>query len=290
MNKSEWDALCASAPVLLDGAWGTELQARGLPPGQGADEWNVSNPEGVEAVARAYVEAGSKIILTNTFGASSIMLERSGLAARADEINQVGAQLSRRAAGNQARVFGSIGPSGKMLLMGDVTEEELLATFYAQAHALAEGGVDGLVIETMADLDEAEIAVRAGVETGLPVVVSMVYDSGPDKDRTMMGITPEQAAERLVDAGAFAIGANCGQGVEGFLPICRRYRAVTNLPLWMKANAGLPAVQDGKVVYHTTPESFAEVALQLREAGATFIGGCCGTSPAFIAALSARMA
>jgi len=278
--------LCASSPVLLDGAWGTELQALGLPPGEGSDAWNLSHPDAVESVARAYVEAGSGIILTNTFGASSIMLARSGLAERADDINRLGAELSRRAAGDTVYVFGSIGPSGRMLMMGDVTAEELHAGFLAQARALQEGGVDALVIETMSDLDEAEIAVRAAVETGLPVVASLVYDAGPDKDRTMMGVSPAQAVDRLGPAGISAIGANCGQGAEGFIGICRAYRDVTDLPLWMKPNAGLPEMVDGKTVYRSEPRSFAETAATLCREGASFIGGCCGTSPAFIRALA----
>lgn len=289
MTRNGWMTLCKSEPVLLDGAWGTELQAKGLPPGEGSDLWNDSHPDDVEAVAASYVEAGSRVILTNTFGASRIMLDGHGQGDRATEINRIGAALSRNAASDRAKVFGSMGPCGKMLMMGDVEEDDLLAAFTEQATALKEGGADALVIETMADLEEAVLAVKAALTTGLPVVASMVYDSGADKDRTMMGVTPEQAAEALVEAGAWAIGANCGQGPEGFIPICERYRAVCDVPLWMKPNAGLPVIVDGKTTYEMTPPEFAEFALRLRDAGATFIGGCCGTSPAFIAALADRI-
>ena len=289
MTREDWLTLCEDAPILLDGAWGTELQARGLPPGEGSDLWNDSHPDDVAAVAAAYVDAGSRIILTNTFGASRIMLEGHGQGARAAEINRQGAALSRRAAGQRALVFGSIGPCGKMLMMGDVEEDDLLAAFTEQASALKEGGADALVIETMADLEEATLAVKAALTTGLPVVASMVYDSGPEKDRTMMGVSPEQAAEGLAEAGAWAVGANCGQGPETFVAICERYRKVCELPVWMKPNAGLPEVVDGKATYRMTPADFADTALRLHDAGATFLGGCCGTSPAFIAAMADKM-
>lgn len=289
MMRDEWVALCAEGAVLLDGAWGTELQSRGLPPGEGSDLWNDSHPDDVEAVAASYVEAGSHIILTNTFGASRIMLGAHAQGDRAPDLNRIGATLSRRAAGTRARVFGSMGPCGKMLMMGDVEEDELLAAFTEQATALKAGGVDGLVIETMAALDEAVLAVKAALTTGLPVIASMVYDSGADKDRTMMGVTPEQAATALAEAGAWAIGANCGQGPEGFIPICQRYRQACDLPIWMKPNAGLPVMVDGRPTYEMTPQEFADIALRLRDAGTTFIGGCCGTNPSFIATLADRL-
>ncbi|MCP5517659.1 MAG: homocysteine S-methyltransferase family protein [Verrucomicrobiales bacterium] len=284
------EELLSRGLVLLDGAWGTELQARGLVPGECPDHWNLTAPERVAEVARAYVEAGSRVILTNTFGANSLCLAAHGLAAQAAAINTAGARISRTAAGSAAKVFGSMGPSGKMLMMGEVSPEQLQAAFAEQAGALATGGADGLVIETMADLEEAKLALAAARTTGLPVVVCMVYDSGKDKNRTMMGTTPEQAAEALTAAGADVIGSNCGQGVEGFVGICRRLRAATDLPIWIKANAGLPTVEGGKVVYHTSPEAFAAHLPALREAGAAFVGGCCGTNPAFVRALSKRLA
>jgi 5-methyltetrahydrofolate--homocysteine methyltransferase len=163
-------------------------------PGEAPDLWNLTHPKEVAAVARAYVEAGSEIILTNTFGANRIRLTESGGADRLKEINLAGVALSRKAAGKRALVFASIGPSGKLLTNGDVTEEELRAAFTEQAEALVLGGADGLVLETMQDLEEAKLAVAAAKATGLPVVASMVFDSGKDKDRTMMGTTPEQAA------------------------------------------------------------------------------------------------
>ena len=283
------EKLLTERPVILDGAWGTQMQARGLEVGAHPDAWNLTSPEKVEEVARDYIEAGSRIIITNTFGATSFCLKRHGLDDKVVEINRAGAEISKRAAGDRGLVFGSIGPSGVMLMMGEVAPDALQASFAEQAQALADGGVDGFVIETMSDPEEAALAVIAAKSTGLPVVACMVFDSGADKDRTMMGTTPEQAVEKLQAAGADVIGSNCGQGIAGFIPVCKRMRAATDLPLWMKATAGLPEMIDGKTVYTQTPEAFAEAAVGLVEAGADFLGGCCGTSPDFIRALTAKL-
>jgi methionine synthase I (cobalamin-dependent) len=277
-------------PVLIDGAWGTELQKQGLKPGESPEALNMNNPEIVEAVAKAYVDAGSRIIITNTFGGTCFTLERHGLADKVAEVNTAGAEISKRAAGDQALVFASVGPTGKMLMMGDVTEDELFDAFSGQAQALAAGGADGLVIETMSDLEEAKIALKACKATGLPVVASMVYDAGADLDRTMMGVTVEQATTELTEAGADVIGSNCGQGIEGFVKLCATMKANTSLPIWIKGNAGLPEMTDGEAIYKTTPEEFASFAKPLIEAGADFIGGCCGTSPDFIRTVKSTLA
>jgi methionine synthase I (cobalamin-dependent) len=274
--------ILAAGPVLTDGAWGTQLQARGLGAGEVPDLWNLTHPDRVLEVAKAYADAGSQIILTNTFGANRVRLTEAGLAGSTREINEAGARISRAGAG-PALVFASIGPSGKMLMNGDVTAEELMAAFTEQAEALALGGADGLVVETMADLEEARIAIGSAKKTGLPVVASMVFDSGREKDRTMMGVTPEQAAGALIKAGADVIGANCGQGIAGFVKICARLKAAAGAhPVWIKANAGLPEMREGRAVYSTTAAQFAGYIPALIQAGADFIGGCCGTSPEFI--------
>jgi methionine synthase I (cobalamin-dependent) len=282
-------SLMEGGPVLTDGAWGTQLQAKGLQGGECPDLWNLSHPEHVTAVARAYVLSGSRIILTNTFGANKLRLAGYGLSDQAVDINKAGVAISRAAAGNQALVFASLGPSGKMLMMGDTTEEELLAVFTEQARAMAEGGADAIVIETMADLTETKLAVTAAKATGLPVVACLVFDSGKNKDRTMMGNTPEQVAAALTEAGVDVIGANCGQGISGYVGVCKRMRAVTTLPLWIKANAGLPEMVAGVPVYRTTAGEFADHMPALMHAGANFIGGCCGTSPDFIAACKTKL-
>lgn len=284
------EKLIPSGPVVTDGAWGTQLQARGLAIGEFPDAWNLTHPERVSEVARAYVNAGSRVILTNTFGANRIRLAEHSLADRVVEINRRGVEISRAAAAGKAAVFASIGPSGKLLLNGEVTANELQAAFEEQAVALAQGGAEALVVETMSDLEEAKLAVAAGRTTGLPVVACMVFDSGKKLDRTMMGTTPEQAAQELGTAGADVIGANCGQGIGGFLPICQRLRAATNRPIWMKPNAGLPQLVKGRAVYAGTPEDFAGQVPALIAAGAIFIGGCCGTSPEFISAICRRLA
>jgi 5-methyltetrahydrofolate--homocysteine methyltransferase len=281
--------LLAEKPVITDGAWGTQIQNLGLEAGACPDAWNLENPTAIEKVAASYVEAGSRIILTNTFGASRIMLERHGLSAKAAAINRAGAEISRRAASDKALVFGSIGPSGKLYFTGEISEQDLSDAFEEQAMGLAEGGVHGIVIETISELDEAKIALRAARKTGLPVVVSMVYDSGQEFDRTMMGTTPEEEASNLKNEGADVIGANCGMGIEFILTVTKRLRAATDLPLWIKPNAGLPEVADGKVTYNITPTQFSAHALKVRAAGADFIGGCCGTSPAFIRELKSAL-
>ncbi len=270
--------------MVTDGAWGTQLQAHGLAQGEFPDLWNLSHPERVLAVARSYADAGSDLILTNTFGGNRFRLGEHAPLEQLCQINIRGVEISRQAAQGRTRVFASIGPSGKLLLSGEVTPEDLAKAFAEQAEALASAGADGLVVETMSDLEEATLAVKAARETGLPVVACVVFDSGKEKDRTMMGNTPEQVAQALASAGADVIGANCGQGIAGFVPICRRLKAATDRPIWIKANAGLPRIVEGKTVYETTPQQFAGYVPELIEAGASFIGGCCGTSPDFIAA------
>lgn len=281
MNRfADW---LAGGPLLTDGAWGTELQKRGLAPGECPDLWNLRHPDRVEAVAGAYCDAGSRIILTNTFRANAVSLPDADIRA----INRAGVEISRRAASGRARVVASIGPSGKMLLSDEISADALAEAFTAQAQALAEAGADALLVETMSDVAEARIAVRAALSTELPVIVSFVFDSGRNKDRTMMGATPEQVAEAMAAEGADGVGANCGAGIEGFIPICRRLRAACDLPVWIKPNAGLPVMEGGQITYGTTPEQFAAHVPALMEAGASFIGGCCGTSPAFIRAMAA---
>jgi 5-methyltetrahydrofolate--homocysteine methyltransferase len=268
---------------------GNRAAKKGLKPGESPEALNLERPEIVEAVAQAYVDAGSRVIITNTFGGTTYTLEHHGLADRVEEVNRIGAEISKRAAGDKALVFASMGPTGKMLMMGDVTEEELFNAFSVQVKALAAGGADGLVVETMADLEEATVALKAAKETGLPVCVSMIYDSGAELDRTMMGTTVEQAVEDLEEAGADIIGSNCGQGIEGFVKLCARMKAATELPIWIKDNAGLPEMVNGATVYKTQPADFAAFAQPLLDAGADFIGGCCGTSPDFIRALKVAL-
>ena len=282
----EW---LAGGLLITDGAWGTELQARGLPAGTIPDAWNLTHPDQVESVARAYAEAGSQVILTNTFRANAIAMKGAS-ESDLDAINRAGVALSKKAAG-QALVFASIGPTGKMLLSGDMTSEQAAEAFSAQARSLASAGADALLVETMSDIEEARLAVKAARSTGLPVVVSFAFDSGKNKDRTMMGSTPEVVAAAMIEAGADAIGANCGVGVELAVAICRRLKAACDLPIWIKPNAGLPTIEGSAIRYGTSAEFFASHFAALNEAGASFLGACCGSTPDFIRALvSARRA
>jgi 5-methyltetrahydrofolate--homocysteine methyltransferase len=279
----------AGKVTIADGAWGTELDKLGCPAGFCREEWNVTNPDLVGKVAKSYVDAGAKIILTNTFGANRFVLGKHNRADKVAEFNRAGAAISKKAMGGRGHVFASIGPSGKLIMMGEVAEAELFDAFREQAEALAEGGADALVVETMTDITEATTAVRAAKSTGLVVAASMTYDSGKDRTSTMMGVTPEQAADALSKAGADIVGCNCGIGIENYIRVAAKLRAVTNIPIWVKANAGMPEVVDGKVTYRMTPPDFALKAKELVKAGANIVGGCCGTSPEFIRALAGSL-
>lgn len=284
MNRlREW---LADEPLIADGAWGTQLQACGLPLGTTPDLWNLTHPERVEAVARDYVEAGSQVILTNTFRANAIAMEGD-----LKSINRAGVAISKRAAAGCAMVFASIGPTGKMLVAGEIDAEHAYAAFADQATALAAAGADALLVETMSDIEEARLAVAAARHTGLPVIVSFAFDSGKNKDRTMTGATPEAVAAAMLEAGADGVGANCGVGVEHAATICRRLHAACDLPIWIKPNAGLPRMEGTTIRYDVSAEFFASHYAALRDAGGSFLGGCCGSTPAFIRALvSARCA
>jgi 5-methyltetrahydrofolate--homocysteine methyltransferase len=267
---SEW---LAGGPLIADGAWGTELQKHGLALGASPDSWNLTHPERVEAVARAYVEAGSQVILTNTFRANAIAME-GDLAG----INRAGVAISKRAAAGRALVFASIGPMGKPLgrppTAGAIAREEAHEAFAAQAEALAAAGADALVLETMSDIAEARVAVVAAKSTGLPVIVSFF----------MLDASPEAVAAAMVEAGADGVGANC-VGVEQAASLCGRLRAACDLPIWIKPSAGLPKREGTTVRYGVPAEYFASHCAALRDAGASFVGGCCGTTPDFIRAL-----
>lgn len=276
-------------PLITDGAWGTELQRLGLAPGENPDAWNLEHPGRVEQVARAYVEAGSQIILTNTFRANAISLPGHS-AAEVGAINRAGVAIScRAAAGTAVRVVASMGPSGKLLAAGEVTPARISEAYAAQAAACAEAGAGALLLETFSCPDEASLALAAARATGLPVIVSFVFDSGRNKDRTMIGATPEQVARRMEDEGASAVGANCGLGPGGFPPLSARLRNACELPIWIKPNAGLPEISGGEARYTLAPGDFAAFLPALLDAGACFIGGCCGASPACISALAAEL-
>jgi len=269
--------------LLADGAWGTEFFKRGLMQGSPPDEWNLTHPEIVREITRDYLDAGASVILTNTFGANRFRLEAHGLSGKVREINIRAAELAREVVGQRVVVAGDIGPSGRIMALGEVTSEDLAARFTEQARALRDGGVDWIVVESMADADEMEIAVRAASDAaGVPVVASMTYNRTPRGYRTMMGNSPETCVRKAESAGASLIGANCGTGIEDYVPLAPVLRALTSQPLWMKANAGVPQLVGGRVTYPLTPEQYASFVPALIEAGVDVIGGCCGTDPRFI--------
>ena len=281
----------SESPVLVsDGAWGTELYARGMTVGECPELWCVDHREDVLAIAKSYIDAGSDIIGTNSFGGTSFKLEAFGVADRAAELNEVAAAISREAAGAGAFVIGSVGPTGKMLLMGDVSEEELYEGFREQAVALALGGADACCIETMSAIDEAALAVRAVKEhTDLEAICTFTFEKTVnDEFRTMMGVSPTEMAAAIMDAGADIIGTNCGNGMERMVPIVKELRAAApTQPILVHANAGMPVNRDGKDVFPDTPGTMADLTQELVSAGACIIGGCCGTSPEHIAAIAA---
>ncbi|MDX2112030.1 MAG: homocysteine S-methyltransferase family protein [Verrucomicrobiota bacterium] len=279
--------LLAQGPVVLDGAWGTELQKLGLRPGACPEAWNLEQPERVRQVAQSYVDAGSNVILTNTFGGSRLALARHDRAECVAAYNRAGVELSRSAASGKALVFASIGPSGCMLAAGDVTEQELSDAFAEQVAALAGAGADGLVLETFGDAEEAQLALAAAKASGLPVVLSLTYLYGAHADRTMSGLTPEQQVQ-LFEA-ADVLGINCGNGPAAFAPLIARIRAGTAKPIWCKPNAGLPVEVDGAFVYKETPAQFAQAATALIASGANLLGGCCGSTPGHIAAICSQI-
>jgi 5-methyltetrahydrofolate--homocysteine methyltransferase len=280
---------CATIRV-SDGAWGTELQGKGLPGGTAPELWNVENPEAVEAVAMSYVEAGSDVILTNTFGGNRFALSPHGAGDRVRELVEAGAAISRKAAGPNVRVFGSIGPTGKIVMMGETPEEELASAFREAASALARGGADAIVLETFNELAELRIALQ-GVKgvCDLPVIASMTFASGPERTATMMGNTPADLAAAAEADGADAVGANCGSGPDNYVKVTELLRSATDLPIWVKPNAGIPTIVEGKTVFPMGPQEFAAYAPKLIAAGANFVGGCCGTNPDFIRAILAAV-
>jgi 5-methyltetrahydrofolate--homocysteine methyltransferase len=277
--------------LVADGAWGTEFFKRGLMQGCPPDEWNLTHPEIVREITREYLEAGSDIILTNSFGANRFRLEAHGLSDKVRDINMTGAALTREVAGTNAIVAGDIGPTARFLPLGETTAEELYTVFAEQAGSLAEAGVDWIVVESMTDMEEMAVAVRAASETThLPVVASMTYNRTPKGYRTMMGNTPEACVKRAEEAGASVIGANCGSGIEDYVPLAPLLRGLTRLPLWIKANAGIPQILNGKVAYPLTAEQYAAFVPSLVEGGVNVIGGCCGTDPGFIREVGRKLA
>lgn len=279
--------ICASGPLLTDGAMGTQLDAKGLPAGQAHELWNIENPQAVAQVHTAYAQAGSQVVLTNTFGSNPIVLAGHDLASRTADLNKAAAEIAAEAVGPDVLVFGSVGPSGKLLLSGDVSEDDLLKAFGEQIKSLGDAGVAAIVLETFADVDEAAAALRAAKDNcDVPVIVSFSFAAGADNDRTIMGADAGQIVDQLGPLGADGFGANCGVGPDLAVGLAQRYRKVWQGPLWIKPNAGVPQLIKGQTIFSAGPSEFAQQIPPIIEAGANFIGGCCGSTPEHIRALA----
>jgi methionine synthase I (cobalamin-dependent) len=278
----------------LDGAMGTQLFARGAAAGACNDHLNIESPDIVSDVHNAYLNAGSDAIITNTFGANRYALERHGFAEKVEEINLTAARIARKAAGDDKYVLGDIGPCGDFLEpLGMVKARELKSAFASQAGALAQGGIDGFIIETMTAVEEIVVAIEAVKSVSdLPIFASLSYDPAGDEIRTMMGVEPSRAVNELVCLGISAIGFNCGTlSMDGYVRLTQMYAEVidNNVLLLAEPNAGRPELVDGQAVYSLSPEDFADELARVHQAGAKILGGCCGTSPAHIEAAVAKL-
>jgi 5-methyltetrahydrofolate--homocysteine methyltransferase len=272
--------------LVLDGAMGTQLFARGLVSGGSPEEWNITHPERVQDVHRAYADAGSQVILTNSFGGTRYRMKLHDLQDRVVELNRAAAQNARAAAAtadHPVLVAGSMGPTGELLVpMGNMTYEQCRDAFAEQAQGLIEGGVDVLWVETMSDLNEVKAAIEGArsVSADIPICATMSYDT---RGRTMMGVTGAVMAQELAGLGLTAIGANCGNNLpETEAALAEMHAAAPDLLLIAKANAGMPRFEGDKLVYDGTPEVMAAYADRVHQHGVALIGGCCGSGPEHI--------
>ncbi len=286
------EAVKSGRILVSDGAWGTYLHRKGLKPGECPEIWCIDRPADVRNIAESYIAAGADMVETNSFGGSCFKLEHFGLADRAALINEAAAKLSRAAAGEGKWVIGSIGPTGKLLITEEVTEEQLYEAFRTQAAALEKGGADAICIETMSDRDEAILAVRAAREnTKCEIICTFTFDRTVRGDyRTMMGLSPADAAMAALEAGSDIIGTNCGNGIERMVDIVREMRkAAPDTPVLVHANAGMPVNINGEDVFPESPAEMSRFVPDLIKAGANIIGGCCGTTPEHIRAVRAAV-
>lgn len=286
--RNDLKGVFASGRILLgDGGMGTGLSEYRrdvrLP-----EEFNFLYPQDVVSLGAAFINAGSDLISTNTFGANPIRLSEYGLDSECNELNLRGAELAREAAGDDCWVIGSVGPTGKTLLMGDVTQGEVIDGYSLQIKALAKGGVDAICIETMSDIEEATLAVKAAKESiDLPIFCTFTFEGIKSGEfRTMMGVSPEQYVEVMRSFELTLLGCNCGNGSPGTLEIVRLLRGADDtIALMAQSNAGMPLLEAGEVVYPEKPEDMAAVVTDFVKAGVTLIGGCCGTTPDHIKAM-----
>ncbi len=284
MNKIQ-EKLKEKGTLFVDGAWGTMMQNAGLKAGECPELWNLEHSEKVFEIAKAYADLGVDLIETNSFGGSRFKLGNFGLEDKAFEINKAAAEITKSAINDDQIVLGSIGPTGKILMMGDVTEQELYDAFAEQAKGLEAGGADAAIIETMTALDEALIAIRAVKDnTDLEIIVSFTFElTGAGEFRTMMGNLPAEVISEVINEGVNIVGTNCGNGLERMIPIIEDIRAeFKDVPILVNANAGMPHLHDGETVFPESPDEMAGFIPKVMDAGANIIGGCCGTTPEHI--------
>jgi 5-methyltetrahydrofolate--homocysteine methyltransferase len=277
------EMLKAGKPLVSDGAMSTQLQLHGLSSGDCPEEWNITNPEAVASVYRSYIDAGSDLISTNTFGGNPLKLDRYGIAARTGELNEAGIRIAKQEAAGRALVVASIGPTGHLIEpLGELSADDAYSAFKRQAEAVASAGADAILFETFFDLTEIEQGIKAAISTGLPIICTMTFDTS---GRTVMGLDPARAAQALVDLGATVVGSNCGVGPDAMLAVIETM-AKSGAYVMAQPNAGLPHVDAGETTYDITPDTMAEYAVKFISAGASIVGGCCGSTPAHIAAIA----
>lgn len=286
MRRTLLDRLMKGEILLCDGGMGTELQLAGGD-FECPEELNLRNPEAVASAHRAYYEAGSDIVETNTFGGTRARLKLHGLADRTAEVSLVAAQIARSVCPSDRMVLGSIGPTGEMLEpFGDAEPQALFDMFAEQAEALDKGGVDALIVETMMDAEEMRLAITAARQhSDLPIIATMTFAVGPGGVRTRWGVDVSKAVQVLEEAGADVIGSNCGDGFDEMIEVIAQMRPLTKRPLIAQANAGVPTMIEGVPTYKETPDDIVPKARRLLELGVNVLGGCCGTRPAHIAAM-----
>ena len=285
------DLLATNRPILADGAMGTMLMSNGLEFGDPPELWNLEHPEIIRRVQRSYADAGAQVLLTNTFGGNRLRLELHGREDRVDQLNRTAAVLARveaNAADHPVIVAGDIGPSGQIMsaIGGTLTPEIARDVFAEQARGLAAAGVDAMWVETMSDVSEAVAAVQGArdVAPEVPVIATMSFDT---RGHTMMGVSPERAGEAMIQAGASAVGGNCGNGPEELIPVIEKMRAAfPDAVLVAKGNVGQPMLVGMAVAYETTPEMMAGFAQRFRDAGANVVGACCGSTPPHLQAMA----
>jgi len=283
------DTLREKHLLVSDGIYGTILHSIGLKGGDCAEEWNISHPDEVRSIAAAFLQAGSDIVTTNTFGGSALTLKRTGYQDKVAEFNESGVRHSLEAAPGVI-VAASVGPTGEFIEpIGNVTYEQMDEVFSEQIASMLHAGAMAICVETMTSIEEATCAIRAAkkLDASVDVLATMTFDTTPKGYRTLMGVDPSRAAEALVEAGADVIGSNCGQGIDQMISVAAELRKYTDKPIAIQPNAGIPALVQGKVVFPSSPEYMASRVRDIVDAGANIIGGCCGVTPKHIKKMKA---